>query len=187
VLILIYFGENKMSDKRIPICWKCASKVMEPNKDSKFVDSLTLIGCKECKDIKTYSDAEKLCPLIFPPKNKVLITISDGGVVQLEYKPDNIEVEIRDFDIQGADEFPEDRPDCKKDVDGDWYQEMIFKPEKKELTPIEQDEPIKYINYYRCEDCNTEWQDEWSCQCDDECPVCAIPYSPYKSEDINKE
>ena len=176
-----------MSDKKTPMCWKCVSKITEQVDDK----ALKLIGCSECKEILSYDDAKEMCPLIFPRK-KVLIIISDGGVAQLEYKPDGIEVEIRDYDIQGADEFPEYRPDCKQDSEGDWYQEMIFPIEDIDLGSenekvAEQDEPIKYINYYRCDDCNTEWQDEWSCQCDDECPICAIPYSPYKSEDINKE
>ncbi len=55
------------------------------------------------------------------------------------------------------------------------------------LGPVKVDEPILYHNYYKCEDCNTEWDNSWSCTCDDECPVCAVPYSPYKSEDINAE
>ena len=108
--------------KKEPFCWKCASKIQTLTKDDGFV----LDGCTECKEIHSYDDAKKMCPLIFFPENKVLITISDGGVAQIEYKPDGIEVEIRDYDIQGADEFPEDRPDCKQDNEGSWYQEMIF-------------------------------------------------------------
>ena len=53
-----------MPDKKIPMCWKCSSKITEQVDNSKpiFVDSLTVIGCKECKEIKNYSDAEKMCP-----------------------------------------------------------------------------------------------------------------------------
>jgi hypothetical protein len=25
---------------------------------------------------------------------------------------------------------------------------------------------------YRCADCGHEWQEEWSCACDSECPEC---------------
>jgi hypothetical protein len=60
-------------------------------------------------------------PDIVLESNKVLIIINNGAA-QIEYKPDNIEIEIRDYDI----EVSEDIPDCKKDEDGDWYQEMIF-------------------------------------------------------------
>lgn len=43
----------------------------------------------------------------------------------------------------------------------------------------------RYRNYYRCERCGHEWNDEWSCQCDDECPSCgARDMTPYRSEDV---
>ena len=50
-----------MSDKeQIPMCWKCASKITEPNDDN----SSSLVGCKEHKDIHNYNDAKELCPVI---------------------------------------------------------------------------------------------------------------------------
>jgi hypothetical protein len=53
-----------MTDKKrkMPMCWKCKSKIIELNSDN---NSFTLTGCKEEKDIHDYSDAEKKCPLIF--------------------------------------------------------------------------------------------------------------------------
>ena len=40
-------------------------------------------------------------------------------------------------------------------------------------------------NFYHCTDCGTHWEDEWSCCCDDECPVCGSgDWSPYESEDL---
>lgn len=48
----------------------------------------------------------------------------------------------------------------------------------------DEDEEAKFRNFYRCDDCSEEWDDEWSCQCDDECPTCGVSYTPYKSEDI---
>jgi hypothetical protein len=48
-----------MVDK-IPMCWKCASKIVKPNDDNSF----TLIGCKENKDIHGYDDAKELCPVL---------------------------------------------------------------------------------------------------------------------------
>jgi len=42
----------------------------------------------------------------------------------------------------------------------------------------------KYLNYYRCEKCNQEWDDVCDSMCDDECPVCGKPYTPYNSEDL---
>jgi O-acetyl-ADP-ribose deacetylase (regulator of RNase III) len=46
------------------------------------------------------------------------------------------------------------------------------------------EEQIKFRNFYRCSDCNTEWDDEWSCTCNDKCPDCNKEIEPYLSEDI---
>ena len=47
------------------------------------------------------------------------------------------------------------------------------------------DERVRFRNYYHCDDCGHEWQDEWSAMCDDDCPNCgARHWSPYKSEDV---
>lgn len=44
-----------------------------------------------------------------------------------------------------------------------------------------------YLNYYRCGDCGAAWADEWSCNCDDECPQCSSRHwSPYKSDDLTE-
>lgn len=42
-----------------------------------------------------------------------------------------------------------------------------------------------FRNHYHCPDCNTSWQDEWSCCCDDECPSCRKDYTPGRSEDLH--
>lgn len=39
-----------------------------------------------------------------------------------------------------------------------------------------------FINYYFCPVCDYTWVDEWSCMCDDRCPVCNTPCSPEFSE-----
>ena len=42
----------------------------------------------------------------------------------------------------------------------------------------------RFINYYECEKCGNEWEDEWDCQPDDECPECGDgDYQPIRSED----
>lgn len=44
-----------------------------------------------------------------------------------------------------------------------------------------------YLNHYQCGKCGTDWSDEWSCCCDDDCPECGARYwSPYKSEDLTE-
>ena len=43
-----------------------------------------------------------------------------------------------------------------------------------------------YLNYYVCERCHTQWEDEWSCGCDDECPNCgAGDMEAQKSDDLS--
>lgn len=42
-----------------------------------------------------------------------------------------------------------------------------------------------FRNQYECYRCDEKWQDEWSCQVDDECPTCGARHaSPVKSEDL---
>jgi hypothetical protein len=45
------------------------------------------------------------------------------------------------------------------------------------------DEELWFRNYYRC-DCGEEWEDEWSCTCNDRCPACRTETEPYNSEDL---
>lgn len=175
----LFFGVDKMLR---PFCWKCASKITESNGGN----SSSLIGCKEEDKIHNYSDAEKLCPLMEKNMSKKVVIVLSGGTVYLSEKPNDIEIEIRDHDIEG--DWDPDNKQCKTDNDGDRYQEIIFPAKDKKTTveflPMTEDEPITMTNYYQCENCHTKWQDEWSCACDDECPKCGVIHSPYKSEDI---
>ena len=42
-----------------------------------------------------------------------------------------------------------------------------------------------YLNQYVCPECKNEWDDEWSCCCDDICPNCECRHiSPAKSIDL---
>ena len=42
-----------------------------------------------------------------------------------------------------------------------------------------------YVNHYHCGDCGADWDDEWSCCCDDECPNCGSgDWSPVESDDL---
>jgi hypothetical protein len=44
-----------------------------------------------------------------------------------------------------------------------------------------------FRNHYHCGDCDTKWEDEWSCCCDDECPNCGSKnWSPYESDDMTE-
>jgi hypothetical protein len=61
---------------------------------------------------------------------KVLIIISGGGVQQVT-KPTGIELEIRDYDVEGGD-IPEGNDNYRQDKDGDWYQRMFWSKDQVE-------------------------------------------------------
>jgi hypothetical protein len=44
-----------------------------------------------------------------------------------------------------------------------------------------------YRNHYHCGDCGTDWEDEWSCNCDDDCPSCGSRHwSPVDWDDLTE-
>jgi DNA-directed RNA polymerase subunit RPC12/RpoP len=44
-----------------------------------------------------------------------------------------------------------------------------------------------FLNYYHCDRCKHEWEDEWSAMCDDDCPNCGNRHlTPYKSDDLGE-
>ena len=44
-----------------------------------------------------------------------------------------------------------------------------------------------FRNYYRCEQCRSEWEDEWSSMCEDDCPTCdARHMTPYDGDDLTR-
>ena len=68
--------------------------------------------------------------------SKKILIIINGGVAQLEYKPDDVELEIRDYDVECIDVENDER--CKQDKDDDWYQESIYEAEiEPEIVPEE--------------------------------------------------
>lgn len=42
-----------------------------------------------------------------------------------------------------------------------------------------------FRNSYRHEECNSNWIDEWSCACDDRCPVCDAEIEPHHFVDLS--
>lgn len=44
-----------------------------------------------------------------------------------------------------------------------------------------------FRNHYICDRCDSVWEDEWSCACDDDCPRCGARHmSPFKSDDLTE-
>lgn len=42
-----------------------------------------------------------------------------------------------------------------------------------------------FRNHYECYRCDQVWDDEWSCEVDDDCPHCGARHtSPFESEDL---
>lgn len=44
---------------------------------------------------------------------------------------------------------------------------------------------MRYLNHYQCP-CGEEWEDSWSCMCNDRCPSCNKEIEPYASEDLEE-
>lgn len=57
--------------------------------------------------------------------NQVIITIR-GGVAEVASKPSNIEVVLRDYDVQGVEEER-----LQRDVEGDLYIECVHRADEK--------------------------------------------------------
>ena len=57
--------------------------------------------------------------------NQVIITIR-GGVAEVASKPSNIEVVLRDYDVQGVEEER-----LQRDVGGDLYIECVHRADEK--------------------------------------------------------
>lgn len=57
-----------------------------------------------------------------------------------------------------------------------------------QLNELVGDTEMRFTNHYRCDNGHNivEWDDVWSCKCDDECPECGISISPYASDDIKE-
>jgi hypothetical protein len=60
--------------------------------------------------------------------------------------------------------------------------------EQPNVTAMQTDvSTVRYLNQYRCPTCQTEWEDEWDCCCNDRCPDCNKEIEPYESALIAAE
>jgi hypothetical protein len=53
-----------------------------------------------------------------------------------------------------------------------------------EAGVVPDEDEAKFRNHYR--HCGQEWTDDWSCQCNDRCPVCRKEIEPYQSDDLTE-
>lgn len=61
--------------------------------------------------------------------------------------------------------------------------DLFDAPGYKNLSADSNGNPCVWLNYYFCDTGHVmeEWNDMWSSQCDDECPVCGRSVSPLNS------
>lgn len=59
-----------------------------------------------------------------------------------------------------------------------------FRVEASDLPTDSEGNPCIFTNHYKCT-CDHEWQDQWSCPCDDRCPECDTSISPHRSDEIS--
>lgn len=52
-------------------------------------------------------------------------------------------------------------------------------------VPAEPEPEQWWLNKY--EHCGQQWEGQWSCCCNDDCPVCGKEIEPYESEEIDKQ
>ena len=68
--------------------------------------------------------------------------------------------------------------------------DLIHHPLFADLYRDTSGNPCVWMNSYSCQACTSEqvdWCDEWSCQCDDECPNCGASVSPVASDWIGPD
>jgi len=71
---------------------------------------------------------------------------------------------------------------------GDEPTELVMTGLTPEHSPDDAEEDgedeVKFVNSYRCPECDHEWSDQWSATCEDDCPACGKRHiTPYESED----
>ncbi len=75
---------------------------------------------------------------------------------------------------------------CGETMIGDGYTVVYHCPDAVDVSDVEPDaNPVHctlFLNHYTCVLCGTSWEDQWNCQCDDDCPRCGTTMTPHKSE-----
>lgn len=61
---------------------------------------------------------------------------------------------------------------CGEPEDGLWVQAWVWIPGSEPKPEPEYGKGV--LNEYTCPACGTEWESEWDCACDDDCPSCGL-------------
>lgn len=71
----------------------------------------------------------------------------------------------------------------------EYRDQMASSPDLQDIDPPkpkpEPEQPL-FRNFYRHDQCDAEWEDQWSCMCNDSCPKCGAEIEPYESEPLNE-
>lgn len=78
---------------------------------------------------------------------------------------------------------------------GPWEGETMDLAEENVPSAEDEEDETIFLNHYRCTHADTphagappdEWEDEWSCMCNDRCPTCNVEVEPYESEELGDE
>lgn len=63
--------------------------------------------------------------------------------------------------------------------------DLMQHPDFQHLRVDTSGNPCVWLNYYNCDHGYIDaepWSSEWSCQCEDECPVCGAATEPAESD-----
>jgi len=119
-------------------------------------------------------------------REKIVQKLSDT-----EY--DTIELsEIRDILENGCRGYREFSDEELVESFREWFdfediKDYLVKMEDKDYDENNVMEMYWFVNHYKCKDCDVEWEMEWDCTCEDECPKCNSVYTPYKSVGLDDE
>lgn len=108
---------------------------------------------------------------------------NDGGLRIMVDRHDSEDLEA----INSLVVFPEDlEPESDSDDrDAEYCDKCNNRLEDGQIGlcgDCQDEEEASFTNHYLCV-CGHQWEDEWDCEVDDDCPVCGTTMTPYASDD----
>lgn len=126
---------------------------------------------------------------------KICVIIEDGLVQAVVSAGVRVDAVVIDYDTEGADaselldvlqdEGTTKRAFVSKALVEDNDTARAFAMRAHDLAESDDhDGPALFVNHYTCPDCGADWQDQWECTVDDDCPNCGKRHiSPYESKE----